>query len=63
MSEEAEYFREREQTERAAASQSNDPAIRRIHLEMAAAYSHLAELRMEKLSIRAGQSFGTELRD
>lgn len=47
MSRRAEYYKKQVRLEQAAAADTHDPAIRKIHLEIAEAYSRLAELELK----------------
>jgi hypothetical protein len=51
MSNRAEYYKEQVRLEQAAAADTDDPAIRKIHLEIAEAYSRLAELELKNLDL------------
>lgn len=51
MSNRAEYYKRLVRLEQAAAADTDDPAIRKIHLEIAEAYSRLAEMELKNLDL------------
>lgn len=53
LSDNAQYFRRREQQQRTLADRAADPAIRRIHLELAAHYAgRVVDTEYEQPAIR-----------